>query len=459
MPDPSSWNPDAEVGLVSALLLDPSRIVDVVDVVRLDDFRSRPVRIVYEALRDLHDLGQPTDLVALGEHLSRDGRLASIGGAEALSRLAERAISTAFVPYHAQTVREHGTRREALSMIEKKTESLSRLPLGLKDRALEDALVDLSGEVWKLGRALRSERREARETRDVVREVLEDLVRSDAPTGFGVGLYAVDDVVSFRPSELTVLGGRPGDGKSAALFDFAVRVAKSGRDVFAVSAEMSLEQVGTRILAREAEVPGFKLLQRRMTEDERRRLARASEDLRDLPLTLWEAIRARPQDVRAEALRRQREGKLDLIVVDYLQRLRPPRDRREAKRYQEVGEVAQELKEMARELGVPVLTAAQLGRDSTGRKPELSDLRESGDIEQEADNVGLLWKPTDEQNLPRQDQIAILWRKQRMGPTGESLLGFDRATSKLSDPSLVGGIRIDLGGDEALPDFQERGER
>ncbi len=455
---PRDLNAQAERDVVSMLLAFPSHFSEVSDLLEPDDFGTPLMRRVFGAMLDLYEQSDPITTAGVGELIELEtGRSLTRPQAEELISLVTEATSAAMLPTHARTVLEHGTRRRAGSLTEEATGRLRALPLGMRARHLEQGLADFADEILQLRRRLAPKGRVETTAKGLIESLKANLDAEVSSEGIPTGLSEIDKILGgYRSTELTVIGARPSVGKSAMLLQLSLSLAarrwsRSGvkdepRRVLYVSVEMGAEQVGIRVLSNLANVNSRSILEGRLTTEERERVEECWASNPVETVTFLEQIRARPQDVRSAALRVQEEHGLDVVVVDYLQRMRVPRRKNQA-RYEIVGEVAAELKELARELDVHVITAAQLSRDSQDREPMLSDLRESGDIEQEADNVGLLWQPKDADNRKIDGRLDLIWAKQRQGPTGVSELRFDPSRSSIVDASPIESHSISFSGD------------
>jgi len=448
MTAPSDLNAQAEREVVSMLLAHPGHFADVSDLLEPQDFGTPFLRRIFGAMLDLYEQSDPITTTGIAELIELEaGRSLTRPQAEEIVRLATEATSAVLLETHARTVLEHGARRRASVLAEEATGKLRALPLGMRARHLEQGLADFADEILRLRRRLAPKGRVETSAKGLIESLKANLDAEVSSEGIPTGLVELDKILGgYRKTELTVLGARPSVGKSAMLLQLSLYLATrrwtrtnvqdEPRRVLYVSVEMGAEQVGIRVLSNLADVNSRRILEGKLSADERERVEVCYSGNPAETVTFMEQIRARPQDVRSAALRVQEEHGLDVVAVDYLQRMRVPRVK-DRKRYEIVGEVAAELKELARELDVHVLTAAQLSRDSQDRRPTLADLRESGDIEQEADNVGLLWKPVDGDGRKLDGRLDVLWEKQRQGPTGVSELRFDPSRSRITDASPI----------------------
>lgn len=449
-------NTAAEREVVSTLLAHPDQMSEATRL-EPDDFSDPNLRRIFAAMLDLDGQADPITATNVGELVALSlGRPLKLPEVEEIVALQLEATSAAMLPSVVQTVLEHGTRRRSSQISAEAAKALQGVPLGMRGEHLQAGLGDFADQILALRRRIAPLGRVESSASDLIAGLKANLDAEVSSEGIPTGLSEIDKVLGgYRSTELTVLGARPAVGKSAALLQLSLLLAKrrwrrmgaedAPRRVLYVSVEMGSEQVAIRVLSNLADVNSRSLLEGKLRPDERERVEEVYGSNPVPTVTFMEQIRARPQDVRAAAMRIKEESGLDFVAVDYLQRMRTPRRKNQA-RYEVVGEVAAELKELARELGVHVLTAAQLSRDSQDRRPNLADLRESGDIEQEADNVGLLWQPTDDSNRKLDGRLDILWAKQRQGPTGVSQLNFDPSRTRFTDATVIESHAVDFQG-------------
>lgn len=404
---------EAERSVLGSLLRDNDCIGDVVQVMRGEDFYLDAHRRIWAAAIAIWESHKPVDLVTLADYLRQ--HIEEIGGYAYLGELWEAAPTAANAVYYAGIVRDHAIRREldiAAREIIRECES----PTGPADAALEDAekrifavaQMGVRGNAVPLEDAVLAslDRLDARETRQGVGAVL---------TGFA----DLDELTSgLQDGELILIGARPSTGKTALGLGIARNAAAAGVPVFFASLEQSRVELAERLLCSEARVDGHRVRKGMLAEDERQRLADASEFLRRLPFDIDDSPGQTVLRIAANVRRLQRRKGIKLVVVDYIQLIES--EDKKATRQEQVAGISRRLKCLARECGVPVVALAQLNRGSElHEKPKLSDLRDTGALEQDADTVFLLHKPEESPGT-----IEVIVGKQRNGPTGEVTLTF-----------------------------------
>lgn len=427
---------ESERGLLGALLLKPDVIHDVADSVKSDSFYAEKHKVIYEAMRELSDRGDPIDLLSLSERLQSSGQLERIGGRAYLAELANSAPSPGNYSHYADLVaRKHLLRSliDASHVIAESAYDEAQDTHIVLDEA-EKAIMAIGNNVAahkfiNIGDKLEDawERIEALSKK-------EDGIRG-VPTGY----KELDGLLSgLHPSDLVILAARPSVGKTSLALDIARNAAvKHNIPVGIFSLEMSSEQLVDRMLAAESTVDSWKIRTGAVrAEDDFGRIRDALESLSKAPIYIDDKPGNNILSMRAVARRLKRERGIGLIVVDYLQLMTPVGAKASDSLVQQVTEISRSLKGLARELNVPVLALSQLSRavEQRGGKPRLSDLRDSGSIEQDADVVMFIHRE-DKHNpdSDRQNIAEILVEKHRNGPTGKVDLFFDdKRTSFMS---------------------------
>jgi len=428
-------NLDAERALLGALLIDPERIPDAVDFVDEDDFYDRRLGLIFQSLRDLSERNAPIDFVAVGEALRARGHFQEIGGAQALISLGQGVTSSAMLGHHCRIVSEtstlRGLIRESTAIVE---EAYETRPDGESVRKLLD---ESENRIFQIARS-----NEVSDAKPIGHAITETFRRLDSRTGdegltgLTTGYYELDDVLSgLNKGELVVVAARPSMGKTAFALNVMENAAfshpywlKRRPSVLLFSLEMGVQSLVQRMLCSRARVPAYLLRSGRLSGDLRQDLASAADELQGTNIFIDDTPGISMMALRSRARRRAAsETGLDLIVVDYLQLLSFPKSE---SRQQEISNISRSLKELARELEVPVVALAQLSRAVEARdppRPQLADLRESGSIEQDADVVLMLYRPeyyakyrTDE----NRGMAEVVIAKHRNGATGEIRLQF-----------------------------------
>jgi replicative DNA helicase len=419
-------NVEAERSVLGALLLHADAVADVSHVLKPDDFYHPPHQVIYRAILETYDASTHTDVIAVAEALSRGGQLEQVGGRDTLLDLAGSVVSAAAINYHAEIVRDKATLRRLLETC-----------LDLSRRAYENAatpaeLVDeAERRIFEIARIKTSS--EMMAIADVIQQTFERLdrlrERSGRLTGIGSGFYDLDDLTAgLQPGELIVLAARPSMGKTTFALNLAERAACDGNGVGFFSLEMSSQQIIQNMLCSRAQINNQDLRRGRITTEQYRHLQDVADQLYEAPIFIDDAAGLTVSTLRAKCRRLKQKHDIKMVVIDYLQLLSA--GGRVESRQQEIATISRTLKAIARELELPVIALSQLNREVESRdnnRPRMSDLRESGAIEQDADVIMLLhredyYKPTEE----NRGLAQIILAKQRNGPTGEVTLRFFR---------------------------------
>lgn len=418
-------NLDAERSVLGALLLHTDAVVDVT-FLKPEDFYLPKHQQVFQAILATYNARSATDPIVVGEELSRQGKLEEVGGHEQLMDLMEGVITAAGVVYHAEIVREKAIARRLLETCldvarrAYENESEAKELLDEAERKIfEISGMDKSGDAVSIADVLQK----TFEKIDRLRE------RDGRLTGLATEYYDFDDMTGgLQPGELVIIAARPSMGKTTFALNLTERVSKFDKGIAFFSLEMSNQQVIQNMLCCRAQIDGSSMRKGRITDQQYKRLQEEAAKLYETPIFIDDTPGISITQLRAKARRLKQKHGIDMIVVDYLQ-LMTGGGRFES-RQQEISAISRGLKSVARELSVPVLALSQLNRDVESRddhRPRMSDLRESGAIEQDADVILLLhrddyFNPTEENRGLAQVIIA----KQRNGPTGEVALRFFR---------------------------------
>ncbi len=424
-------NIEAEQSVLGALLLDKDSIIKVADILYADDFYQDPHRIIYLAVLALYDERATIDILTLSNKLEEGGSLEKIGGTSYLTTLVNSVPSAAHIVHYAQIVRRKGTLRRLIS---RATEIVE---LGFHENTdLETLLDEAEQKLFSVSQKyLKQNFVPLSEVLHETFDRLDELHREKGKMrGVPTGFSDLDNkLAGLQKSDLIILAARPSMGKTSLALDMIRHVAMVEKKAVAVfSLEMSKDQLVDRLLAAEADVDLWKMRTGKLNDlgpdNDFERIGHALGRLSEAQIFIDDSGSLNIMELRTKARRLQAEHDLDLIVVDYLQLMQ---GRSPENRVQEVSEISRSLKILAKELNVPVLALSQLSRAVEQRggdkKPQLSDLRESGSIEQDADVVMFIYR--DEMyngKDSKKPHIAdILIRKHRNGPTGEVELYFD----------------------------------
>jgi replicative DNA helicase len=422
-------NIEAEDSVLGSMLIEKEAVMTALELLTPEDFYREQNRVIFRRMAEMAEVPEAVDLVTLADKLRSTGELEKVGGMAELARLANFVPTAANVEYYARIVAEKAVVRRLIAAA---TEIASAAYRGTDE---VDDLLDKSEElIFQVARRRTHQSYVA--LKDVLVETLEKLeyMASHGGETVGVpsGLGDLDRLTSgFQPSDLIILAARPSVGKSSLGLNVARNVAlKADLPVVVFSLEMSKEQVAQRLLCSEAALPSQKLRNGYLDEDEWRRLSSALGRLGEAKIYIDDTPSISVMELRTKCRRLQAEHGLGMIIVDYMQLMRP--SRKAENRQQEISEISRSLKGLARELNVPVMALSQLSRAVEQRQkqiPQLSDLRESGAIEQDADIVMFLYSdPEDLENT-----IQLILAKQRNGPTGSIKLFFSREICRFED--------------------------
>jgi replicative DNA helicase len=417
---------EVEQSVLGAVLLEHEALVRVLDVLQARDFYQNVHRWIYQAMVELFEENVPIDVLTVTERLKKMDRLEAVGGAAYIAELAEMVPTSAHVWHHAQIVREKAILRtliqSATTIITESYEDTQDVDF-LLDRA-EQTIFEISQRKTSTGFTTINT-----VLKGSFKRIEQLYERKELVTGVPTGFTDVDRrTAGLQPADLIVIAGRPGMGKTALGLNIAQHVGvRVGRPVAIFSLEMSKEQLVLRMLCAEARVDSAKLRTGFLSREDWPLLTKAAGTLSEARIYIDDAPAQSSLDIRTKARRLRAElGDLALVIVDYLQ-LMQGRGRAE-NRQQEISEMTRALKALAKELDVPVIALSQLSRAVEQRhppRPQLSDLRESGAIEQDADVVALIYRPDVYEPESEEKGIAeIAIAKQRNGPTGTVKLAF-----------------------------------
>ena len=409
---------EAEEAVLGAVLIYPESYYEIAQILHADDFYVIRNQWLWECFTRLHDRRVPIDLLTVSEDLDEHGQLAEIGGQGYLTSLVNQTPSSLHAEAYAKIVEQNAVRRRLLSS----ANELAKLAYD-QEKPIDTIIDEAEQNIFGL-----SERRIAHdlvpiaqvvsETYDHVSELSQ---RDEEIFGVPTGLTDLDKLLGgLQKSDLLIIAGRPGSGKTGFLLSIAKNAAQKHKKHVAVfSLEMSNEQLVQRLIAQETRIDTQRLRTGKLEEHEWELFTQATEVLGDTHIWLDDTPAITPLQLRTKCRRLHMEYSLDLVIVDYLQLMGS--DSRNENRVQEVSFISRSLKVLARELNVPVLAAAQLSRaveQRTDKKPILSDLRESGSLEQDADIVMFIHRPDAlEKDNPRQNIAELIVAKHRNGPT------------------------------------------
>lgn len=421
-------NLEAERSVVGALMLDRMAIIKVADLLTPSDFYHPVHQKIYESILTLFERNEPVDLLTVSAALKEKRVLKDTGGIDYLSELVAAVPTSAHIERYAEMVKEARVRRDLMEA----SSLINEQAIGAPDF---EELLDLAEQkIFSIAERSRPQKFIPIQSElPAAYERLEKLHRGErgALRGLATGFTQLDTILSgLQRSDLILVGARPSYGKTSLVLDIARQAALKGKSVGFFSIEMSKDQVVDRVIASQAQIPLWRLRTGRLTDDlEFALVQQALDELSKVKFYIDDTPSPTILQMRSMARRLQIEQGLDLLVVDYLQLMQPRTG--SDNMVQQVTEISRGLKSLARELAVPVIAVSQLSREVDKREvkiPRLSDLRESGSLEQDADVVLFIYrKDRERMDLPAEEQnlVEIIIAKHRNGPLGSVPLRFD----------------------------------
>lgn len=454
---------DLEEAVLGALMLEKDVITKVIEILRPDSFYKDAHRVIYDCILELNKNAQPVDLLTVTNELRKRGSLEYVGGPYFITTLTNKVASAANIEFHARIIAEKYLQRELIrisSEIQTDAFEESSDAFDILDSA-ERKLFEVSqGNIKKDFRAINSVVREA------ILEI-EDLKNKDGGlTGIPSGFQRLDKITSgFQKSDLVIIAARPGMGKTAlalALTRNASLISDKPRAVAFFSLEMSSKQLVMRMITSEAEIDNEKIKKGTLADHEWQQLNSRITKLSDAPIFIDDTPALSVFELRAKCRRLKQQHDISMIIIDYLQLMRgDDASVKNGNREQEVSYISRSLKALAKELDVPVIALAQLSRASERRGntfiPMLSDLRESGSIEQDADMVMFVHRPEYYQiaewddGTPTAGQAAIILAKHRNGALDRVIVRYISKFTKFMDLSSIGNDYEETSSDMGSP--------
>jgi len=420
-------NVEAEQSVLGGILIENDAINKVLEILTPEDFYRDAHRRIYNALINLSVRDEPADLITLTNELRKIDQLDGAGGASYIASLIDSVPTAANIEYYARIVKEKSILRQ---LIQTSTEIITE---SYQDRSdVESFLDEAERSIFQISE--NRVRPSFYPIRDIVKQSFKTLERlyekKELITGVPSGFKELDQMTAgFQPSDLIIVAGRPSMGKTAFCLNVAQYAAIEKRTPVAIfSLEMSKEQLVIRLLCSEAHVEGTRLRTGFLSEGDWPRLTIAAGNLSEAPIFIDDTAALSVLELRAKARRLKADQGLGMVIIDYLQLMRG-RARAES-RQQEISEISRSLKAVAKELSIPVIAVSQLSRkteERTGMRPQLSDLRESGAIEQDADLILFLYRDevyNRSEDNPNRGKAEMIIGKQRNGPTGKIELAF-----------------------------------
>jgi replicative DNA helicase len=426
-------NIEAEQSVLGSLLIDRDAIIRVASYLKAEDFYVSANATIYAAIRDLYNRREPTDFVTLSDELERRGTLEDVGGVGYLSSLLSAVPTAVHVEYYGKIVERTATLRRLIDA------GTSIASIGYQDNIeTEDALDAAERALFNVTQQRST--KDFQSIDEVIDRFFDQLeflqTHRDQLVGVPTGFTDLDSLTGgLQRSDLIILAARPSMGKTAFSLGMAYGAAvKHGRTVGIFSLEMSAEQLVQRLLSTETGIDSHRIRLGAINDREWDEISRAFGRLSEAKIFIDDSANAGIMDVRSKARRLQAEHGLDIVIVDYLQLMS---GRRSENRVQEISEISRGLKGLARELNVPVVALSQLSRAVESRadhRPMLSDLRESGSIEQDADIVMFIFREEKyDEHSDKKGIAEIIVAKHRNGPVNSVNLRFFESTARFAD--------------------------
>ncbi|UYM80914.1 replicative DNA helicase [Heyndrickxia coagulans] len=425
-------NIEAEQAVLGAIFLEPSAFITASEILTADDFYRNAHQKIFQVFAKLNDAGKAVDLVTVAEELSATRQLEDAGGLSYLSELAASVPTAANIAYYAGIVAEKALLRRLIR---------TATHIAQEGYTREDDVDELLDEAERsiMEVAQRKNAGDFKHIKDVLVSTYDNIEmlhnRKGDVTGIPTGFYELDRMTAgFQRNDLIIVAARPSVGKTAFALNIAQNVGtKTGENVAIFSLEMGAEQLVMRMLCAEGNIDAQRLRTGALTDEDWRKLTMAMGSLSNSGIYIDDTPGVRVTEIRSKCRRLKQEHGLGMVVIDYLQLIQGSAHSRE-NRQQEVSEISRSLKALARELEVPVIALSQLSRSVQQRqdkRPMMSDIRESGSIEQDADIVAFLYREDYyEQDTENKNIIEIIIAKQRNGPVGTVQLAFVKEYNK-----------------------------
>ena len=440
---------ETEQIVLGAMMLDRNAVNDTIDIINEHSFYDPKHQYIYKAIRDLFGSTSPVDLVTVTERLSKNGELTAAGGAGYVSQLTARVASTAHIQYHARLISEKFIKRELIRVSNEI----------LKDAY--DETVDVfdllnKAETGLFQIAENNMTKQVNVMSHVVKNAIEEIEKArnsgDGVSGIPSGFVDLDKITSgWQRSDMIVVAARPGMGKTAFVLSAARNTAvEHEKGVAIFSLEMSSVQLVKRLIAGEAKIDSEKLRKGDLADHEFHQLHARIPKLTAAPIFIDDTPGLSIFDFRAKCRRLKAQYNIELVIIDYLQLMSAKDGKNNGNREQEISTISRSIKEIAKELNIPIIALAQLSRSVEQRagdkKPLLSDLRESGAIEQDADIVSFLYRPEyykimkDDNGNSTQDMAEFIISKHRNGKTGTVRMRFHAEYARFENLNEVSAL-------------------
>ena len=452
---------EIEKAVLGALMIDKDAYAIVCEILRPESFYEPRNQMVYTAIRDLSMDEKPVDMLTVADQLAKTGKLEQVGGPGYIAELSSGVATSANIEYHANIIAQKSLARQLISFA-------SSIQTKAFDETIdvEDLMQEAEGSLFELSQHNMKKDYTAIDPviAQAVKGIQDAAKNTDGLTGVSTGYFKLDDITSgWQASDLVIIAGRPAMGKTSFALSMAKNIAADLRIPMAFfSLEMSNVQLVNRLISNACEIQGSKILNGQLQRDEWERLDKNINNLLGAPLYVDDTPGLSVFELRTKARRLVREHGIKLIMIDYLQ-LMNANGMRFSSRQEEVSTISRSLKGLAKELNIPILALSQLNRGVEsregleGKRPQLSDLRESGAIEQDADMVLFVHRPEyyhiyqDDNGRDLHGMAQIIIAKHRKGATGDVLLTFRGEFTRFENPEDKNiDNRAPIGGGEII---------
>jgi replicative DNA helicase len=431
---------EAEASLLGSVLIDPSVLNDVQLVINgANDFFNKANGLIFDVMVELYNKYSTVDLVQLQQLAADRNILEAVGGVEYLLEVANAVPSAASATHYARLVKEKSVIRQLIAA----AGSILQDAYSMPDEP-QEVLNSAESRIFSI--AQQSEQRHAESLEQLLNDAIEQIEKNDGRviTGVGTGYTDLDEITcGLQPGEMIIVAARPSMGKTALALNIAENMVMAGTPVGMFSLEMSRQQLVQRLLSSRAAVSGHKIRRNMLSESDMQAIIRACDELMQSPFYIDDTPGLSIMQLRAKARRLKQSHNIGAVIIDYMQLMTS--GKRAESRQQEVSEISRGIKALARELNVPVICLSQLNRAAEqreGHRPRMSDLRESGSIEQDADVVAMLHREAYyHQNDPdwvaenedKQSLAELIITKQRNGPTASIKLTWEGSCTRFYD--------------------------
>ncbi len=435
---------DLEESVLGALMLEKDALTNVIDILKPENFYKDANKEIYQSIIDLFNESEPIDLLTVTSQLKKNGKLEYVGGSFYVTQLTTRVNSASNIEYHARIILEQSIKRQLIEVsgeVQKEAYEDTTDVFDLLDNT-EQSLFDISESHI---------RKNYSQVKGLMKEAIDELqakkTRKDGITGVPSGFIDLDNITSgWQPSDLVIIAGRPSMGKTAFVLSMMRNASIDHEMPIALfSLEMSSLQIVNRLISSEAELDSDKIKKGNLKDYEWQQLLHKTDQLNNAKIFIDDTPALSILELRAKSRRLKSQHDIQCIIVDYLQLMSGEYGKSSGNREQEIASISRSLKAIAKELNVPVLALSQLSRavETRGgdKRPVLSDLRESGSIEQDADMVLFIYRADryditeDEDGNLTAGVAELLLRKNRNGPTGKVKLKFIERFAKFADMS------------------------